>query len=318
MMKPYEQRFPWNLDWNLLRTYMVIVEQGGITSAADFLGLKQPTISSALKRLEETLDRKLIDRRPNHFSVTPSGTILYAECNSIFGAVSQLPALLSGLDDEVTGHVTIAMASHVVSPHFDEVLEKFNKLHGKVTYSISVAESAEVLNRVTQNRATLGICLLREPNPHLETQVLFREYFGLYCGPKHRLFGKHDIRLSELQGEDSVSFQTDIESGPLYSVTRLREQAMMKPDLKGISSNLPEVRRMIVSNIGIGALPVHVAQKDVNLGDLWQLPPYRKLPSVDIYTVKNPKRSFNPAEAALLKMLEDFLNETPMTLRTYH
>jgi DNA-binding transcriptional LysR family regulator len=92
---------------------------------------------------------------------------------------------------------------------------------------------------------------------------------------------------------------------------------MMKPDLKGISSNLPEVRRMIISNIGIGALPVHVAQKDVNLGDLWQLPPYRKLPSVDIYTVKNPKRSFNPAEAALLKMLEDFLNETPMRLRTY-
>lgn len=317
-MKPYEQRFPWNLDWNLLRTYMVVVEQGGITTAADFLGLKQPTISSALKRLEETVERKLIDRRPNHFSVTPSGKMLYAECNSIFGAVSQLPALISGLDDEVTGHVTIAMASHVVSPHFDEVLERFNQKHSKVTYSISVAESAEVLNRVTQNRATLGLCLLREPSPNLETQILFREYFGLYCGPKHRLFGKTNIRLSELQGEDSVSFQTDIESGPLYSVTQLREKALMKPNLKGISSNLPEVRRMIIANIGIGALPVHVAQKDVKLGDLWQLPPYRNLPAVDIYTVKNSKRSFNLAEAAFLTMLEDFLRDTPLKQRTYY
>ena len=39
MLKPYEHRFPWNLDWNLLRTFMVVVEQAGITLAADFLGL---------------------------------------------------------------------------------------------------------------------------------------------------------------------------------------------------------------------------------------------------------------------------------------
>ena len=54
MLRPYEQRFPWNLDWNLLRTFMVVVEQQGVSRAADFLGLKQPTISSALKRLEQT------------------------------------------------------------------------------------------------------------------------------------------------------------------------------------------------------------------------------------------------------------------------
>ena len=34
-MKPYEQRFPWQLDWNLLRTFMVVVEQRGISRAAD-------------------------------------------------------------------------------------------------------------------------------------------------------------------------------------------------------------------------------------------------------------------------------------------
>ncbi|MGB5557478.1 MAG: LysR family transcriptional regulator, partial [Paracoccaceae bacterium] len=60
MLRPYEQRFPWNLDWNLLRTFMVVVDQGGITRAADFLGVKQPTISSALKRLEDTVGQRLL------------------------------------------------------------------------------------------------------------------------------------------------------------------------------------------------------------------------------------------------------------------
>lgn len=317
MLKPYEQRFAWNLDWNLLRTFMVVVDEAGITPAANFLGLKQPTISSALKRLESAVGRKLINRSPNHFSVTPLGQVLYAEASSIFGTVAQLPNLMSGSDDHVTGHVSIGVASHVVSQHFDTVLELFNARHPQVTYSISTVDSAEVVARLHQNRVTMGICLLQEQPARLDSRILYREYFGFYCGPPHRLFGRDDVRLADLKNEHAVSFQTDEVNGPLFRVARLRKQAGMKPGVKGISSNLPEVRRMIISNIGIGALPVHVAQKDVKLGQLWQLPPYDDLPAVDIYLLTNPRRTMNRAETVLLKMLEDELNSVPLTERTY-
>jgi DNA-binding transcriptional LysR family regulator len=317
MMKPYEQRFVWDLDWKLLRTFMVIVEQGGISSAASFLGLKQPTISNALKRLEATTGRSLIDRRPSHFSVTPAGKVLFAECSTIFGTVAQIPSLLNKADDVVTGHLSIALASHVVSPHLDDLLESYNERYPEVTYSFSIAESSEVLTRVSEGRATLGVCLSQGNTDHLETRTLFREFFGFFCGPKHRLFGIKSILESELIGENSVSFQTDVETGPLHGTTRLREQARMKPSLKGISSNLPEVRRMIIANIGIGALPVHVAQKDVQLGTLWRLPPYSKLPPVDISLIWNPKRSMNPAEKKLIAMFETMLQQIPIASRTY-
>jgi DNA-binding transcriptional LysR family regulator len=317
MLKKYEQRLPWQLDWNLLRTFMVVVDEGGITPAANFLGLKQPTISAALKRLEDSFGRKLVNRSPNHFSVTPLGQVLYAEACSVFGTISQLPNLMSGLDDKVTGHISIAVASHVVSKHFDAVLEQFNAAHPQVTFSISTVDSAEVVAHVQQNRVTLGICLLQDPPMRLQSQILYREYFGFYCGPKHRLFGRENIRLAELKGENAVSFQTDEINGPLYSVAGLRQQAGMKPGLKGISSSLPEVRRMIISNIGIGALPVHVAQRDVKQGLLWQLPPYANLPTVDIYTVTNPKRTMNRAETGLLTQLTDTLLQTPLAERTY-
>jgi len=317
MMRPYEQRFPWNLDWNLLRTFTVIVEQGGITRAANFLGVTQPTISSALKRLEDTVDQRLVERHPSHFSVTRAGRVLFEECNSVFGSVSQIPWLLKDTETRVSGHVSIVMASHVVSPHFDDVLAKFNKDHPDVTYSISIAESAEVMNRVRQNRVTLGICLMREKDKSLDTELLFREYFALYCGKNHRLFGAVNIELSDLLGENSVSFQTDAESGPLFSVTELREKALLTPTLKGISANLPEVRRMIVAGIGIGALPVHVAQRDIDLGNLWRLPPHTGLPAVDIYLTTSPKRSMNPAEKALVQAIRDMTKTVSLDERTY-
>ncbi|MBZ0261726.1 MAG: LysR family transcriptional regulator [Hyphomicrobiales bacterium] len=316
-MRPYEQRFPWNLDWNLLRTFMVVVEERGITRAANFLGVRQPTISTALKRLEETVGHRLVDRRPSHFTVSDAGQILYRECSVVFGAVSQLPGLLNAAENRISGHVSIMMTSGIVCRHLDNLLGTFNKNYPDVTYSIVVTESSEVLNRLRQNGATLGICLMREPDPLLDSRVLYRGFFGLYCGPQHRLFGKEKISLSELQGESSVSYQTDAKSGPLHAVTHLREQALLRPELKGISANLPEVRRMIIAGLGIGALPVHVAQRDVQAGNLWRLPPYSNIPAVDVFFVTNPQRSTNPAESKLIALVNDLIRNLDLGARTY-
>lgn len=317
MQNTYGQRFPWNLDWNLLRTFMVIVEQQGVTKAADVLGLKQPTISSALRRLEETTGRRLVERGPHRFTVTAAGRTLYSECATIFGTVSQLPELLEAEEEELSGHINIAVTSHVVSPHFDGVLEAFHARHSKVTYSIAVEESTDVVTRVRQNRASLGVCLLNKIPAELEARILFREYFGLYCGPRHRLFAKSRIDIAELKDEYSVAFQTEIEGGPLDAVSGLRYRARLAPGLKGVSANLPEVRRMILANIGIGALPVHVAERDVKLGLLRQLPPYTRLPAVNIYLLTNPRRSLSPPEAALLRMYTEMIETTDLTARTY-
>ncbi|HEV7372558.1 LysR family transcriptional regulator, partial [Arenibaculum sp.] len=48
------------LDWNLLRTFMMIVQEGGMTAAASRLFVTQPAVSLALKRLEAKLGRQLI------------------------------------------------------------------------------------------------------------------------------------------------------------------------------------------------------------------------------------------------------------------
>src|SRR6056297_1450510 len=309
-MRPYEQRFPWTLDWNLLRTFMVIVQQGGVTKAANVLGLKQPTISSALKRLEESVGYRLIVRNPNSFRVTRAGRALYQECTAVFGSISQIPALLEAGEAELAGHVSIVATSHVVSPHADQVLASFAREHPKVTFS-------EVVALVEQNRASFGFCLLGAMPRRLDAQVLYREFFALYCGPSHRLFGKTDVTLEDLRGEVSVSFQTEQEGGPLDVVRQLRDRANLAPGPRGVSANLPEVRRMIVSNIGIGALPVHVAERDVKLGLLHRVPTRGQSAPIDIFLVSNPRRKPTAPEEALLARFHALIDDTPIGERTY-
>lgn len=317
MTQPFKQRFPWNLDWNLLRTFIVVVEQHGISKAADFLGLKQPTISAALKRLEQHTGQVLIIRKPNEFSVTRAGQVLYTECAKIFGSVSQLPSLLDVAHAELRGHLSIATTSHVISDHFDDFLNRFTNAHPNVTYSFSVSESEDVETTVSQNRASLGICLLAKPPENLETLVLYREYFGLYCGARHPLFKVRDIDPKDLEGEPFVAFQTEAEGGPLAATSRLRSRLKLANSWRGVSSSLNEIRRMIMANIGIGALPVHVAKQDVEAGRLRQLPPYDELPLVNINLISNPTRRQSDAEATFLTACIAELSAIDIRERTY-
>ncbi len=315
-----EQRaalFARNLDWNLLRTFMVIVECRGITAAAERLGLKQPSVSNALRRLETSVGTRLVERGPNHFRVTGAGGRLYRECVEIHGSILRLGDELREVTDEIDEHVQLAMASHVVSPLFNDTLSKFHRAHPKATLSVDILSSRDIVERVLHRSVSFAVCLVNDMNPRLEYRRLYREFFGLYCGPSHPLFGRSGLTMADLKGQSSVSFTTDQFSDVLRPVAMMRAEARLDERIVGISANLEEVRRMIVAGLGVGPLPIHVVTRDVRDGLLWRLPPYESPPAIDVFLVFNPHTRLNRAESAFLDMLLEAIRVTPIDARTY-
>jgi DNA-binding transcriptional LysR family regulator len=317
MLQDSGERLARELDWNLLRTFMIVVQEGSVTGAARRLYLRQPTISHALKRLETRLGKRLIDRGPAEFRMTPAGEVLYKECVEIYGNVARVAVLTRDMTDDVTGHVRITMASHVVSPIFDAVLAAFHADNPMATYDVEVATSAEVARAVLEKSASFGLCLVHKRLPKLDYKIIYREYFGFFCGPPHPLFGRSGLTLDDLRGHASVSFKTDQISDALRPVALLRAQHELEERVVGHSSHLEEVRRMIIAGLGIGPLPIHVVARDVRDGLLWRLPPYEAPPAIDIYLVWNPRTHLNRAEAGLLASLQRAIDAKPLSDRTY-
>ncbi len=317
MSRMTPERLARELDWNLLRTFLVLAESGSITEAAERLRLKQPTVSAALKRLETRLDKKLIDRRPGHFALTEAGRLLQREAVEIQGAILRLGTAIRDVEEEVRGHVRVATASHVVSPLFDAALSTFHRRHPRATLSIEVMASRAALGAVTARRASLALCLVHERSPRLEYARLYREFFGLFCGPDHPLFGRTGLTAADLAGQSSVSFITDQMGDALRAVTLMRAEAGLDDRVVGTSAHLEEVRRMIVAGLGVGPLPLHVVRRDVEDGLLWRLPPYIDPPAIDVHLVWNARTRMNRAEAAMLDALLELVAATPMEARIY-
>lgn len=311
------QELAWKLDWNLLRTYMVIVQEGSITGASNRLSLAQPSVSNALKRLEERLEKKLIYRSPGRFELTKPGHLLFKECEEIFGTVSRLTVLMRDVQEELTGHVHISMASHITCPILDDALADFHTHHPKVTFNMQVLKSRDVERSVLQKEASFGMSLAMERNPRLVYTHLFREHFGFFCGPGHHLFGVDDVDMSQLHNESMVSFQSDQLSDALRPVALLRVTEDMRGPVVGTSSNLEEVKRMIINGLGIGPLPVHVVSRDIRDGLLWRLPPYDSRLAIDVNLVTHPRAHLSRAESGLIDQLIMTINNLSLKERTY-
>jgi DNA-binding transcriptional LysR family regulator len=299
------ERFAHNLDWNLLRTFVVVVEEGSITAAANRLLLQQPAVSMALKRLEQTTGHRLIDRRPGRFEVTEAGEKLHRQARDIFAAVVRLPDALESAGTDISGHVSIHAVSHVHHPGWDARLAGFFDTRPKVTMSVTIETTADVISSVERGLASIGLCDGIIPSG-LDKVLYKRERYALYCGRGHRLFGVRDAMLDDLRGDYYVAFTADVLGGQhMNAITAVRAMGSFGQKVRAVSSHVEEVTRLIAADVGVGMLPNHLAEPHVNAGHLWQLPPYDSLPAQDVFVITNPAAMLNPAEQAFLAHMRD-------------
>lgn len=306
-----------HLDWNLLRTFVTIAQSNSITDAAQRLHLTQPAVSVSLKRLEEQVGHRLIERSSTMFELTSAGRSLLAEALEITAAVSRLPASLGAAEKVLTGEATIVMASHITCDEFDAGLEAFHRRHPQVRLTLQVEASREALAMVAARKAEMAICLIGERNPQLEYNFLFQEHFGLYCGPTHPFYGRSDLTMADLAGQDSVGYLTERSDQAMRELAALRLRTGLNPVVVGTSHNLEEVKRMVIAGFGIGPLPVHCVEADVLAGRLWRLPPFESTPRAEIYFVTHPPSLRSRIENELHRAFAEQADKRPPEARVY-
>lgn len=305
------------INWNLLHTFVVIAEEESVSRAAQVLGRGQPAVSSALKKLEEQLGCKLAIRGPTAFALTDAGKIVYREAREICGSIDRVSTLVTDLSGELTGSVHLTIASHMTSPLIDRAFAEFHRRHPRATFSTTVMTSPEIMASMDDSLIYFGIGPVSTKRPDFEYFHIFKEHCGFYCGPTHALFGKRDLTLADLENERAITYRAAVFSDVLQSITDMRHQAKFANPFVGVSSHMEEVRRMIIAGLGIGPIPVHVAQRDVRDGLLWRLPPYEDVMPINIYLITNPRVRPSRSEQAFIEVLKEIVEATPSDQRVY-
>lgn len=299
------------LDWNLLRTYLVIAQESSISRAAARLHVTQSAVSQALKRLEQQLQCTLIVRQGSRFELTETGDEILRIASDIYGNVSRLGVALASRSQDMLGKVRILCASGVESAGYDAFLARFHRQHPRVELEVEVMRSTDIISGLLQKTATLGLGLCRMPQARLERRSLITQRYAFYCGRSHPLFGQDGLTLESLQGQNFVSFSSEQMGDNLSPLAIFRDQQGYTGKIIATSSSLQEVRRLLRAGYGIGSLPEHVARQDVEQGELWRLPPAEGIAELDIYLLWNREQKLSLAESAFLDGLQHHLLQPP-------
>lgn len=274
-----DRNFAARVDWNLLRTFVEIVRVGGIGAAARKLNRQQPTISVALKRLEDHVGAQLLLRSAQGVELTVAGRALLLIGEDMFEAARMVPHQVAQAMKQVQGLVRIQMISSIVSPEFDEAIATFRRRHPAIQIELRVSPWRQVLESLERGEVEIGVGCDSGVRAGLNYEPLFVEVQQVYCDRNHPLYGRRVARLNDLRDQGFVLTGTD----ELDTITRVRQRYGLGTVVNGLAEDVHEAKRLISLGVGIGFLPVLAAEDLVARDRLWPLLPREAEPSYDIY-----------------------------------
>ncbi|MEO5587155.1 MAG: LysR family transcriptional regulator [Novosphingobium sp.] len=274
-----DKKFASRVDWNLMRTFVDIVRAGGIGAAARQLNRQQPSISAALKRLEEHVGASLLTRTATGVEMTSAGKAMMALCEDMLESARMMPHQIAQATKRVEGIVRIQIVSGLVSLEFDEAIASFHRRNPDIHIEIRVSPWREVLDAIERGEVEIGVGYDSNVRGSLIYEPLFVERQQLYCARSHPYFGYRVSRLGELKDEGFVLTGDD----EMEMITNLRRRYRLGSKVSGLAEDINEARRLIVHGIGIGFLPILAAADEVAKGQLWPMLHANFEPSYDIF-----------------------------------
>lgn len=299
--------FAAQVDWNLLRLFVDIVKAGGIGAAARRLNKQQPTISAALKRLEDHAGARLLTRSTTGIELTTAGRAVFLLCEEMFEAARMAPHQIAQAVKQVEGLARIQVVSSIISPEFDEAIASLHRRHPSIRIEIRVSPWREVLDALERGEAELGVGYDSGVRSTLTYEPLFVETQQLYCSRMHPLFGRKVTKISELREEGFVLTGAD----EVETLTRLRQRYRLGTVVNGLAEDIHEAMRLITLGIGIGFLPTMAAADAVSKGHLWPMLPDDTAPSYEMYLLARLTPSRDTAAQLFLDEIIRRLRATP-------
>ncbi len=161
------------LDIDALRAIRAIKMHGGVTRAAEALGLSQSAVSHKIKRIETSLGCDLLDRRPGGGTFTADGEALLAYAGKILGLHDE--ALASLAKSDLAGRVLLGLTEDTTCSDLSRILGRFRRLHPHVSVRTKVRMSLVLRSMLERGELDVAIIQVFAHEVRPADVVLFRE-----------------------------------------------------------------------------------------------------------------------------------------------
>lgn len=227
--------------------------------AAEACFVSQPTLSVAIRKLEEELGITLFERGTSEITVTPIGEQVVAQAQRVLEEASAIKSIAQQGQDQLAGPLRLG-AIYTIAPYLlPQLIPALHQLAPNMPLHIEENFTARLNERLKQGELDVIIIALPFDEPGFVTQALYDEPFRVVLPANHPWSRKKAISSAELEQESLLllgpghCFRDQIlQACPAQNRSNAAPGSIQKV-LEG--SSLETIRHMVASGAGITVLP---------------------------------------------------------------
>jgi DNA-binding transcriptional LysR family regulator len=246
------------LDVDAVRAFVVIADSRSFTRAAESLGTTQGALSVKLKRLEDKLGQRLIERTPRLVRLSSQGELFIAAAREFLEAHERAVANLTA----TRKHFKIGIGCHVMGPEVPTLLARLKSMDPGLLIEVSLDSSRVLLDDYAGG--LLDAVIIRTEDDRRNGTVLCAEHFGWYAAPEFESPEGESLRLANLS--------------PQCGVRAIAEQVLDQASIPWtevfVGGGIAAVIAAISAGLAVAAFPRRLAPPElVEVGASLGLPP---------------------------------------------
>src|SRR6202522_236642 len=283
-----------------LRSFVAVVETGGIRAAADQIHRTPSAVSMTLKQLELDIGAPLFESERKS-ALSKVGRVVLEEARGMLAHYERACAAMTTFAADRLGRCDIASVPSVAVTLLPRAISRVRQAEGLFDIHVRDIDSSAIIDAVENGAVEIGLCVLASKRPELTFEALFREPLDFVCRADHPLTKKKgSLKWAQLEGSRLIL------NGSV-SALELPEVSQLAANSKLIASNVSSNLAMVEAGLGVTILP--------RLCRWRSSPQIRFLPLADagvsrtVGWIAKEGRSLQPATAKLLNSIRELTRE---------
>lgn len=272
-----------------IRYFAIVSETLNITRASEIIGISQPALSYAIKRLENRLGGALIIRLKNGIQLSKLGEEFKQRASRLVYEWEQAQNLACSDSGLVQGTYSIAIhpsvALYTLEHFLPQLQQAFPRLHFKLLHGLS----REMAEKVISWEADFGIIVNPIQHPDLVIRTLCRDEVAVFYIDQARSRLIYDSGLHQSQAILGQLARQQFTEGVLDS------------------PNLEVLAKLTAIGLGYGILPGRVASQYPQLKKMSDSPVYFD----EICLIYRPEKHQNQTSQYIIKTIQASFSHIP-------
>jgi DNA-binding transcriptional LysR family regulator len=288
----------------LVPPFLAVAELGSFSAAAARLGVEKSSISRAVGRLEDVVGERLFLRTTRRVSLTGAGHTARDRLREPYDSLDAAMKAVLETAREPRGRIVVTAPADFGAMVLTDVLARFVRQYPQVEVDVRI--SGRILDLVSAGiDGAIRLSWERLRDSNLRVRKVGLAPARIYASPAYAQTHGLPRSPEEAQSHRWIAFPTTRElrlQGPEGGVAHLRTEGRVSCD------EMSFVHQAVLQGMGLGVLPLFLADDDLRLGRLVHVLPRWTLGGAHIWFVTPPgKRSMPQAVEALRALLVDVL-----------